>query len=105
MPLRLAFVPLPEIPPWVLSCPGVADIDGAGRALSDDPGGAVTGVAAPAPAVGSALSEATGLPDDEVEIPAPGEIWLEALSSVEVLVALWLSSMSLSSATTSLELP
>ncbi|MGX1216179.1 hypothetical protein AB7M42_006444 [Bradyrhizobium diazoefficiens] len=65
----------------------------------------MTGVAAPAPAVGSALSAATGLPDDEVEIPAPGEIWLEALSSDELLVPLWLSSISFSSATISLELP
>ncbi|MET4845308.1 hypothetical protein [Bradyrhizobium japonicum] len=83
----------------------IADAAGADRAPSADPGGAVTGVAAPAPAVGSALSDATGLPDDEVEMPAPGASWLDALSSVEPLVALWLNSMSFSIVTTSLELP
>jgi hypothetical protein len=95
-----------------LSCAGVADAAGAGRALNDDPGapnddpGApVTGVAAPDAAVGIALSEATGLLEVDVEIPEPGEIWLDALSSVELFAPLWLNSISFSIATTSLELP
>ena len=65
----------------------------------------MTGVAAPDAAVGSALSEATGLVEDEVAMPAPGATWLDALSSVELLAALWLNSISFSIDTTSLELP
>src|SRR5690349_19108206 len=92
--------------------PGVADAEmvscgrfGAGRVLGMDPGGPVTGVAAPAPAVGSALRAATGLAGDaETETPDPGEIWLVEVSRL-VLDGPWLSSMSLSRATTCLELP
>jgi hypothetical protein len=67
----------------------------------------VTGVEAPAAAVGSALSDATGLPpgpDEDIEAPDPGEIWLDELSSVEV-APFWPSSMSFNSATTTFALP
>src|SRR5437868_2019361 len=106
MPLTPDFEPLPLGPPkLLLSCAGVADAAGAGRAPSAEPPGPATGVAAPEAAVGSALSEATGLVEVDVEIPAPGATWLDALSSVELLAELWLNSISLSIDTTSLELP
>src|SRR4051794_20069593 len=55
---------------------------------------------APEAWVGSPLNEATGLvPDEETEMPAPGEIWLEALS--RLLPAPRPVSISLSSDTTS----
>ena len=54
---------------------------------------------------GSPLRAATadGAPDEETERPPPGETWLEALSRLPA--GPWPSSMSVSSATTSFELP
>ena len=79
---------------------------GAGRAFSGEPGAPVTGVGGAGGAVGNPLSAATApLPDEDTEMPAPGEIWLEALSSAAPLRAVPPSSISLSSATTSFELP
>src|SRR5215472_3790146 len=78
---------------------------GASRALMGEPGGPVTGVATPAPAVGSALSEATGpVPEEDTETPAPGATWLALLSRF-VAPPAGPTSMSLSSATTVFALP
>src|SRR5690349_309984 len=77
----------------------------AGRAFISEPGGPVTGVVAPAAVVGSPLKAATdGGLEDDVATPAPGEIWLVALSSV-VVAPPPESRISLSSATTCLALP
>src|ERR1019366_1910715 len=68
-------------PPDELSCPPAVLGGAAARTLRGEPAGPVTGVATPEAAVGMALSDATGLvPDEESETPAPGEIWLDALS-------------------------
>ncbi len=65
----------------------------------------MTGVVAPPAVVGNPLKAATdGGEDEEAATPAPGEIWLAALSSVP-LGPPPLSSISLSSPTTCLELP
>ncbi len=77
---------------------------GAGRAFISEPGGPATAVVAPAAAVGNPLSEATGPPDEDDVMPAPGEIWLDELSSVP-LAPVPPSSMSLSSVTTCFALP
>src|SRR6202035_449034 len=92
-------VPVPKRPPAELSAAPVAPGGGAARMFSDG--------AAPEAAVGIALREATGLaPDEETEIPAPGESWLDALSRLAALLAaLRPVSISLSSAVTCLELP
>src|SRR5262249_18731933 len=85
-------------------CGGAAA--GTGRAFISEPGGPVTGVVAPAAAVGNALSEATdeGGPEEEEGMPAPGEIGLDGLSSVP-LALVPPSSISLSSDTTCFALP
>src|ERR1700742_2852656 len=87
--------------------PGACAGAGADRALMGEPGGPVIGVAAPAPAVGSPLSCATGLvPEEDSETPAPGAIWLMPLSRPGPAIPLDCpTSMSLSSATTVLALP
>ena len=62
------------------------------------------GTAAPEAAVGIALNEATGLaPDEDSETPAPGEIWLDALSRLPPPPRP--VSISLSIATISFEFP
>src|SRR4051812_42900742 len=86
---------------------GVSDgVGGAARPLMGEPGGAVIGVAAPAPAVGSALSWAMELvPEEDTDRPAPGAMWLMPLSRVPRPPPGGPTSMSLSSVTTVFALP
>src|ERR1700694_267070 len=95
----------PNSPPDEISDPLAGPGAGAPRTFCDE-AGPVTGTAAPEAAVGMALNEATGLlPDEETEMPAPGEIWLEALSRLLPAPPPWPVSISLSSAVTSFEFP
>ncbi len=59
-----------------------------GRRREGSAVGAAPAGGAPEAAVGIPLSAATGLvPDEETEMPPPGEIWLDALSRLEPLPA------------------
>src|SRR5688572_1991503 len=102
MPLPDGLAPPSGAALVAMSCPEA----GAGltRALMGEPGGPVTGVAAPPADVGSPLSAATAGWLEESDAPAPGAIWLEELSRLPDDVPC-VSNISLSSITTCFALP
>src|SRR3982074_1817210 len=77
---RVLRPPAPSGPPDKISCPPAGPGAGAARTFNTE-AGPETGTGTPEAAVGIALNEAMGLaPAEDIDTPAPGESWLDALS-------------------------